>query len=315
VAPAAFTGLVRGVREDFWIPLSSYPLLTGDNYFAREGVSWLDVVARMKPEMTLASTQARLGALDAALRERKLIGATHRNIIDPASGGFDWAVADLEQPLRYLLAAVVLVLLIACANVANLLLARGAARRQELAIRTALGASRWRLTQQTLAESLLLAVLAGAAGLLVATWITDALLTYRPALGVPLSLATGLDARVLEFTVIVSLLTGIVFGVGPALHQTRVDVMPLLKNTAGRITNRLRGRSALVVVQVALSLVLLAGAAVLTRSLSRLTAIDLGFPRAMHCSHRSISMRRVMTRRAAARGSISSSRACARCLT
>ena len=277
VAPADFTGLVRGVREDFWIPLSTLPLVTGDDYRARGGVSWLDVVARIKPQMTASATQARLASLDATLRERELIGATHRNIIESASGGFDFAVSDLKQPLRYLLAAVLLVLLIACANVANLLLARGAARRHDLAIRTALGASRWRLTRQTLVESLLLALLAGGAGLLMSSWITDALLTYRSPFGVPLSLNTGVDTRVLGFTVAISLLTGLVFGLGPALHQTRLDVTPLIKNTVGRSTSRLHGRSALVVVQVALSLVLLAGAAVLMRSLNRLTAIDLGF--------------------------------------
>src|SRR5262249_10240394 len=123
VAPASYSGLVRGVRENFWIPLSTYPLLTGDDYFAKTTVSWLDVVARLKPGMTLATTQARLAALDPSLRERQFIGATHRNVIEALSKGFDWAVSDLRQPLRYLLAAVLLVLLIACANVANLLLA------------------------------------------------------------------------------------------------------------------------------------------------------------------------------------------------
>ena len=276
VAPASYSGLVRGLRENFWVPLPSYSVVTGDDYLARR-VSWLDVVARLKPGVTLAATQARLAALDPEMRRQEFIGSKEKSVIEPAGKGFDWFVSNFKEPLRYLFAAVLLVLLIACANVANLLLARGAARTHDLAIRASIGASRWRLIQQTLAESLLLSVIAGGAGLLIASWVTDALLAYRPPMGMPLTFDTSLDARVLGFTFGLSLLTSVLFGLGPALHNTRVDVMPLLKNTAGRMTQRLRGRGALIVLQVALSFVLLAGAAVLARSLRQLSAVDLGF--------------------------------------
>jgi predicted permease len=277
VAPADFTGLIRGSRHAFWVPIANYPLITGDNYFDRPSVSWLDVMARLKPAATLESAQAQLRVLDARMREREFLGEKHRNVIAAGGRGLSWTVLELEQPLEYLMAAVALVLLIACANIANLLLARAAGRRKDLAIRVAIGGSRARLLSQLLAESFTLALLAGGVGLLIASWLTDALTSYQPSLGIELILDTRPDTGVLLFTLAVSVVTGMLFGLAPAIQATRTDLMTLLRNAVTPSFVRSGGRSALVVIQVALSLVLLIGASLLVRTLSGLNRIELGF--------------------------------------
>ena len=277
---AEFFGLTRGTRENFWIPLASFPLVNGNDYLNGERrlqVSWLNLIGRLRPESNEAATQARLSTLDGSMRTAGFIGKTHRNLIEPASQGFQFFVGELKQPLKFLMIAVELVLLIACANVASLLLARAASRRKDLAIRLAIGGSRARLLSQMLAEAMTLSLLAGGAGLLLATWMTDALLAYRPSSGVSLILDTTPDGGVLLFTLGISLLTGIVFGLGPAVHAARADLMPLIKDASARVTTRLGTRSALVVVQVALSLSLVVGAGLLVRTMGELGRVDLGF--------------------------------------
>jgi predicted permease len=276
IMAASFTGMIRGVRDEFWIPLASFPLVTGTDFLTRPRVSWLNVVGRLQPGATLASTRARLAALDARLRQDQLLEEAHHNLIVPAGHGFDWPVAELRMPLRYLMTAVGVVLLIACANVANLLLARSAGRRRDMAVRLALGGTRRRLLRQLLTESLLLALLAGASGLLLASWLTDALAAYRSADGTALLLDTRPDARILLFTLGISVLSGLLFGIGPALRAAPPDLMPQLRDST-RVSARRGIRGALVIAQVALSLTLVGGALLLARSLSHLTRVDLGF--------------------------------------
>jgi predicted permease len=186
-----------------------------------------------------------------------------------------------SQPLSILMAIVGFVLLIACANVANLLLARAATRQKEIAVRLAIGASRWRLIRQLLTESVLLAILGGAVGVLFAYWGKDLLLSLRPWGGGALGLELKLDLRVLGFTFAVSLATGLLFGLAPALRATRVDLTSALKDNARSLTGGSRSflTKSLIVVQVAMSLVLLVGAGLFVRTLRNLQDVDLGFNR------------------------------------
>jgi predicted permease len=203
-----------------------------------------------------------------------------RFVLEPGA----WGSSPRSKPqawkaLGILMALVGLVLLIACANIANLLLARGAARQKEIALRLSIGAGRWRLIRQLLTESLLLAAFGGAAGLLLALWGTQLLVKLLAQSGGP-ALDLHTDARVLGFTAAVSLFTGLVFGLLPAFRATRIELTTALKEGSRRwsmnpIRNRLR--SALVVSQIALSLVLLAVAALFTRSLDKLLRVDPGF--------------------------------------
>jgi putative ABC transport system permease protein len=244
---------------------------------ARErGVHFMNTYMRLKPGVTLAQAQSEMAGIDAALgqeypdhdagRVRRLIPLLQS------------IVGDSRTTLLLLLSAVGLVLLISCVNFASLLLARAASRRRELVIRSSLGAGTFRLVRQMLAESLLLALLGGAAGLLLANWGIELLLWLKPE-NLPRLATTHIDARVLAFTFFISLFTGIVFGLGPALHASRLDINSGLKE-AGRSgaggTASLRLGRLLVVTELSLAIVLLIGAGLLIRSFARLASVPPG---------------------------------------
>ena len=186
---------------------------------------------------------------------------------------------QFSSALLVLTAIVGLVLLIACANVANLLIARATARQKEIAVRLALGASRSRIVSQLLIESLTLAIAGGAAGLALAIWMDRALLGFLPAADTPLTISTTPDWRIMSFNLAISLLTGVVFGLIPALQSTRPQLAGTLKDQVGSIAGgtSVGLRKALVAAQVTLSLLLLIGAGLFIRSLKNLKDLDPGF--------------------------------------
>jgi putative ABC transport system permease protein len=237
-------------------------------------------LARLRPGVSIASAQARLDALGNAWRRD--FPADY-----PADIGWRPRIAPLQEDLAgtarpslwLLLGAVGMVLLIACANVANLLLARASARRREFAIRQALGASGGRVLRQLLTESLVLSAAAGLLGLLLASWSLDALIRLAPA-NVPLMANAALDGRVLGFSLVVSILTGLVFGLIPARQAARVVPQEALRDAGRGATSGAaapRWRHALVMAEFALALMLLVGATLLVRSFARMCAIDPGF--------------------------------------
>ncbi len=247
-------------------------------YMNRRGVHWLNTIARMKDGVTLAQAQAAMSGLGRGIAERHPDSHTGRSVsVVPLREEF---VKGIRPLLLILLSAVSLVLLVACANVAGLLMARASARRQELAVRAALGAGRGRIVQQLLTESVLLAGIGGLLGLIVAQLGVRALvnaLPERQRLAMPYLLDLGVDARVLAYALLVALITGIVFGLAPALPASRPTLAPTLKS-GGRTTNgRRNARSVLVVGEFALTVVLLVGAGLLTQSLVRLLNTDPGF--------------------------------------
>jgi putative ABC transport system permease protein len=235
-----------------------------------------DVIARLKPGVTVAAAQQDMNAVAHGLSSEYPATNTGRGaMVMPFAAEM---VGSIRPALLLLLGAVAFVLLIACANVANLFLARASSRTRELAVRAALGAGRRRLMQQAMAEAVVLSLLGGAVGLLVATWSVDALLALHPR-GVPRLSAITVDGRVLAFTLLVSLVVGALFGLVPALAAARHDPADSFRGegrgTSGRHGSRFR--SGLVVAQVALALVLLAGAALLIVSVRRLAGVNPGF--------------------------------------
>ncbi len=289
VSPPGFFGdTLRSDPPDFWIPLASEPALDRQNSLLNNPAQhWLYAIGRLKSGAQPEPVQSRLTvelqqwftsqAADIPTQYRADIAKQYIRLT-PAGSGVASMQSDYTAGLRLLMAVSGLVLLIACANIANLLLARGATRRQEAAVRVALGAPRWRLIREMLTESVLLALVGGAAGLFVAFNGTRAilLLAFRGAHYVPINPSPSLP--VLGFAFLLSGITGIVFGVGPAWVTSHSDPAEALRG-AGRSTRDRSSlpRRSLVVLQVALSLVLLVGAGLLTKSLHNLEEQSFGF--------------------------------------
>jgi putative ABC transport system permease protein len=259
---------------DLWIPVG----LNADNpSWVRGNHPGLYAVARLKPGVTTSQAQAEMDTIAVQIEQQypqSNLGS--RVTITPL---FNRIVGDIRPALLVLLAAVGFVLLIACANVANLLLARAAARQKEIAVRMALGATRSRLIRQLLTESVLLSVAGGALGLLLAVWGIDLLIAISPN-NIPRFTEIKLDNRVLGFTAGIALMTGILFGLAPALHASKLNLNEMLKEggrsaTAGSRRQRIRGL--LVVSEVAIALVLLISAGLLIKSFLRLQQVDPGF--------------------------------------
>ncbi len=276
IMPPSFQfGREFGQAAELWAPIAFTPEQLAPANLTNE---YLAVLARLKPNVTFQQAQAELDSIATNLRSQYMPG------LDSDGWGLslqylhELVVGDIRPALLMLLAAVGFVLLIASANVANLLLARAASRQKEMAIRVALGAGRLRVFRQLLTESVLLALIGGGLGLLIAVWGVD-LLTALNQTNIPRVEEIGLDARVLAFTLGISLLTGILFGVAPALHFSRGDLHGTLKEggRSGSSDARRRVRSALVVAEMALALVLLTGAGLMIKSFLRLQQINPGF--------------------------------------
>jgi predicted permease len=293
VTPPGFYGALQvGQAADVSIPLALEPQLSPANSrLGKPWVWWLRVMGRLKPGVSAERARAELeidfqqsaqeGWASAPAQNQQIQeprDAPRLRVADGSQG-----LAELRrkraQSLTILMVVVGLALLIACANIANLLFLRGATRRKEIAVRLALGAGRFRLIRQLLTESVLLAGLGGMLGMVLAYWGKDLLLALQPWGGGELALDLKLDIRVLGFTTAISLLTGLLFGLTPALRATRLDLTPALKDTARNSSGDARNSlsKALVVAQVALSLVLLIGAGLFTRTLRNLQSLETGF--------------------------------------
>ena len=275
VAPPQFFGESVGRAPEMWVPLTLQALLDQPGLLTDPRVGWLRVMGRLQPGASPAQAQESVNHRLAALKtEGGEIGQSLKQVsgiaIEPGSRGLPDTRTKFSQQLGILMAVVAVVLMIACANVANLLLVRGAARSRETAVRLAIGAGRGRLIRQFLTESLLLGSLGGAAGLLVAGWGSQVLLVLASNPSSPLAIDVRPDARVLAFTCGVSLATVLLFGLAPAYAAARPQI-----KTGGRLALMLP--RALVVAQVGLSLLLVAGAGLFVQTLTNLRSVNLGF--------------------------------------
>ena len=297
VAAPGFAGTDIGDPVDLWVPITMYrqadPMAASfeEDFLKDRGVVWLSAVGRLKQGATIEQARAEMSQIAGTLEQTYPKTNRDRGVALAAGIGLDPQSRNEIRAFTGMLMAVVgLVLLIACANVANLLLARATSRQKEMGIRLALGASRGRIIRQLLTESVLLAVVSGAAGLFVALWLNDLLLRVLPGdyLGFVLDLDLRLDARVLAFTLGVSLLTGIIFGLAPALQASKPDLVPVLKDSgaAGRGAGQARLRNGLVVAQITLSLVLMITAGLFVRTLRNTRDIKPGFDPAQVLSAR-----------------------------
>ena len=274
VMPAEFKFPIRNDPVDLWVSLAAVaegrePLTSQRGWLA------FGVIGRLKPNVTAPQAEAALRVIvDNLARQHTESSDFLRARVLPFH---QEVVRDVRLGLMLMFGAVGCVLLIACANVANLLLQRATTRRKEIAIRAALGAGRWRIFRQLLTESLLLALGGGVIGWLLAVWLTKLLISLAPR-GLPRAPEAGMDARVLGFAVLVSLATGVIFGLAPALQAAKTDLNEALKdNSKGGGARSNRFRNALVVAEVALTLMLLVCSGLLLNSFLRLQRVDPGF--------------------------------------
>lgn len=285
VAPREFNGTTRGETPDLYVPITLYGELTsdrpgGDHPLRSRYFTWHQIMGRLKDGITPEQATIAMQALTKQIHAATLANTPEMLALMPGAQGFiDQGIQGTGRPLRMLLAISGLVLLIACANLANLQLARASVRAREFAVRFALGASRARVLRGLLAESVLLSLLGGMLGILVAAWLT-ALFQRFQLPDQPFNLAVDINLRLLAFTVAVSIVTGVAFGLAPAWQASRTN--PGLELKTGLGATERRGwrkafRGSLVVIQVALSLVVLVSAGLFSRSLWKLQQVDAGF--------------------------------------
>jgi putative ABC transport system permease protein len=293
VAPASFTGLMPGVSAALWVPVGRIDDVepagaidtvgppTGTTWLDRRGQRWLFLVGRLAPGATVAAARAEVAAVSARLERSYPTSNRHRQATAVATAGVRLS-PDIDQTISataaVLMGAVGLVLLVACSNLATMLLSRATARSKEMALRLALGATRGQLVRQLLTESIVLATAGGAAGFLVATWAARSLAAIQPPIQVAINLAITPDVRVFLFTFALALVTSLVFGLAPALRASRPDLVPALKGETARGPKRRFGvRDLLTVGQMAVSMILLVVAGLFVRSYVAASHVDVGF--------------------------------------
>jgi putative ABC transport system permease protein len=271
VAPSRFS---FPDRPDLWVPL----VFSSDDVNPEgRGAHWMGIIGRLAPNVTVVQATSELVTITRRLEQQ--FPESNTGMSGAVIPMQEYMVGDVRPALYVMLGAVAFVLLIACANVANLLLVRAASRESEMAVRTALGAGSWRIVRQLVIESVLLAVVGGVFGTLLALWGVDLLLAMAPD-GLPRINEVSVNGSVLLFTAGVTALTGVLFGLFPALNTARANVSGMLKDgmrgSSGGVASR-RARNTLVMAEMALAVVLLVGAGLLIRSFSKLLAVDPGF--------------------------------------
>jgi predicted permease len=294
VTPASFTGLTPGIAAELWIPVSMAGDVepagindvtrsaTGDTRLTRRGTRWLFVKGRLRSGVTVAQADADTNRLMTALADAHPISNRDRRarVVPMSDVRFHPMIDRVMRPAgAVMMAAVGLVLLVACANLAGLLLVRGAARRREMAVRSALGASRRRLLRQLIVESLVLAGAGGALGFLASRWAASLILSARLPIDIPIALTFATDARVMLFTGGLSLVAAILFGAGPAWRASHPALVPALRDDGGlgAVGGRIGARQMLVTAQVAVSVVLMVTGLLLARSFRSALGMDPGF--------------------------------------
>jgi len=281
IAPEGFIGSFLGVATAAWVPMAMQKEMMGGDTMNQRGNGWFQTIVRLKPGVSPQQAQAEASSIMAQLEQEYPDFNEGRRLRIVQTWEAPFGAGTVLAPLLGVLSILVaLVLVIACANVANLLLSRAVSRRREVAVRLSLGASRARLVRQLLTESFMLAAFAGSIGVVMAYWTMDVIMAFVPPVDMPIDLGLRMDGTTLVFAMMVSMVTGLVFGLAPALQASSNQTINALKEegrsgSGGRLTGKLR--SSLVVAQVAVCLVLLVGATLFLRSFIAAQSLSPGF--------------------------------------